>query len=1361
MSDQFDSMALAVNLSETRQDAVALPEEHEYFLSLSDSYYGIHEYTRDLFFEYHHKYPNYAYIATRLRKMAVGDYWLYAKSESPERAFGTVLDLIMGQLEAPAPFDTKKNLVRTLVDFTERLLSDATVHHSILRRSLHSLSKLLRRDVSLVLLNSVAIKKQFARFSELPELAQQYYEFYTELCASNLHYWDSTTQIDEWLCEKGHYFSSPSLESLKSLGRDFFVKYFRLLEEKTDLPYLEENIPLYFDFSSFFREYVDELHTYQDRFHYLFYLLHVPGMNHQRDHLMYDLMVVLKNIFSDMDPDQAVPFLDDAFELFAELKATNTVPILACNRTLGVKVADLRDYSLCEYFAKKTIEFGFVRPHPEFHEDEWRLSVNPAHVANIRSWLEIFQHDPSNYRLLLAGLTANLKMGGVLIFDTDLFQKNVSKLLSADIRPVYKLVKQLCRILPIYFNEIGAEGELRDLSTRMDEITARQDLLVHYLRKQIHTESNNTHIELTRQIFRFWVYRDLDLIRDLVPRDVVESIELDGPFVREMNSLIQAVSEISGIEPECLIDEEEERLRIWIDSVDGCEESARTKLKSVCRIQHLLEEKYSFTTVDICAYLRKFRAPSSESIDRLERYLRDDETEDALTCVLEIMEDLNGIIFSAKVSEPWENIYYKRHIAYGIPSMYGTYHEEKFEALGKIFKLEQTASRLLGELEGAINLEYITVDSLWKIYRVLKHYQRGLQVDGISIKTLDRNLEMFKYSLRSRSFSIQQYVNMFRFIGESIRKIIQDYFFRPYDAILRIVIPQNFDCQDMAPKQLATFIHQKSEEFYRDMLSSAFLLQSLDAFISKIDAALHCMVDNYSSEMIRDIMTFEPDMATSPIYEATPKLDNQVFLGLKAYNLKKLYLLGYPVPAGFVISTEVFRRKDTLLNHPVLLRDIERTIRHQLRKLEELTGKELGNHDNPLMLSVRSGGAFSMPGAMNTFLNVGINEELTESLSRKENFGWTAWDCYRRFLQTWGMSNGLERPVFDKIMLDFEKVYNVKRMVDFTPSQMRDIVRSFREVIERNDIYIEDDPLEQLKATIVNVLDSWNSDLASTYRRILDIADEWGTAVLVQQMVLGNLNYTSGTGVLFTNADYSNVPGVNINGDYSSLTQGEDIVGGRVNPLTISADQPYSSAPETSLERVFPALYNKLQRISVEFIEEHGFNHQEIEFTFESQRPEDLFILQVRDQNITQIEDKSVFDAVIGDDELLGNGIGIGTGVLNGRIIFKKEDLDALRREDPDQQVILVRPDTVPDDIPLIFDCDGLITARGGGTSHAAVTAARLGKKCIVNTSGLVVDERKGECFFNGERFIAGDKVALDSNSGSIFKGNYPATHLM
>ncbi|HZK01521.1 MAG TPA: PEP/pyruvate-binding domain-containing protein, partial [Anaerovoracaceae bacterium] len=428
-----------------------------------------------------------------------------------------------------------------------------------------------------------------------------------------------------------------------------------------------------------------------------------------------------------------------------------------------------------------------------------------------------------------------------------------------------------------------------------------------------------------------------------------------------------------------------------------------------------------------------------------------------------------------------------------------------------------------------------------------------------------------------------------------------------------------------------------------------------------------------------------------------------------------------------------------------------------IKAIEKISGKKYGDPNNPLFFSVRSGSSISMPGAMRTFLNVGMNDEITEILSKRKGYGWTAWDCYRRFLQSWGMAYGIDRDSFDKIIIDHKERWAVELKVQFTDEQMREIAYDYKALLSENGIEIENEPYSQLKQAIISVLDSWSSKSAIYYRNHMQIADEWGTAVLVQQMALGNLTGSSGTGVVFTNSPFNSLPGINLYGDFALCSQGEDVVAGLVNtlPITESQRKKYYTDSSLSLESAFPLIYEGLVDYATQLIQEHGFVHQEIEFTFESDQPKDLYILQTRNQNFKKQKTMTTFVKSYHEMNLVGRGIGVSSGVLSGTLAFDMKDLKEAKRKDPSGSTILVRPDTVPDDIPLIFNCDGLITGKGGTTSHAAVAAAGLGKVCIVNCKGMRVNEDEKTCTINGHAFGSGDEISIDGNTGNIYEGNY------
>ncbi|HRZ42457.1 MAG TPA: PEP/pyruvate-binding domain-containing protein [Bacteroidales bacterium] len=1359
MNKELQSKALEVNLAQTRDQEIVVPPEHQWFVSLSQPYWGIQKRVSEFFNELHHPYSNRKVVVEQLTTLVVGDFWLYKGHPERQRAYGVILGLFDLLLAEDLPDDLNKQLVYTFLSFIDNCTQGDAWDPEPVEGALKLLDKHLEENSFSYLSNLGYLFKSLRQAGTDPILGPPALALTQKIILRHISFWESTTEIETWYEQHRKKFGGRYGELLKQVGKPFFDEQRRNLELAAGWDDLVTQSFSFADIASLFRKVTDNFDKATEKFNYLFYLLHLPGMVYQRDYLLWDLNKVIRNISQELTEDQIIAAIDELFVLFAEFHPQYVAMVLDSVLTLGKEIINTSNLKLIHYFEDKVIGLGFVTPGLVYLTDDWQLQVDRNHVKNIRVWLELIEYGPEMMKKLLSALIINLRLGGIFIFDTDLFQRDVTHLLNADVSPIYKQIKQLTRIFPVYFNEIGAEGELRDVSTVIDEISQRNDKLIHFLRKQIHTEGNNSHIRITLEIIRFWLDKDTTRLKKLIPGNVMEGIQKDGIWVAGVHQVLEGILKSTGKSLEKILECEEEELKDVAGKLNHANESDVRRVLLIIKLYQLLREKYSFETDNIIGTLAHHRFFEQEDIEKLAKCLDERSDDTALKLIYGFMVKLNQVIFDPEVSQGWENIYYKRHIAFGIPSMYGQYHETKFEALGLTFRLERIATLLAERIIGNLNTDYITAVSLKEIYGVVKLLQEGLELDGISDQGLNSNLQMFQYSLTSGSFTVKQYINIFQFMEENVKEIINKYFIRPYDDLLKMIIPQLYP-QEMKGdiKSQKKFIQKKSEIFYRDLLFSTFLIQHLDNFIGLILNNLRKMVTDLSEEDIRSVMSYDPGMVISPFYRETPSMDNQVFLGSKAYYLKKLYLKGYPVPPGFVLTTEVFRRKSCILKLLPLDAEIDSNIRRHIRELEELSGRQYGNPLNPLLLSVRSGSAISMPGAMNTFLNVGLNDEITETLCQQYNFGWTSWDCYRRLLQTWGMSYGLDRNDFDQIMLDYKQRYNVSQKIDFPPAIMREMAFTYKKLLTDNGIYFESDPFQQVKQAVISVLNSWETPRTNVYRNHMHIADEWGTAVIVQQMVFGNIHRESGSGVLFTHDPHDSIPGINLTGDFSFLSQGEDIVAGLVNTLPVSERQraQYYQKTPFSLESAFPKIYNRLLDFAHELIEQHDFSHQEIEFTFETAEAEDLYILQTRDVSITKQQKRAVFSTPLARMKSVGNGIGIGNEVMNGLLAFDLDDINVIRERFPDQKSVLVRPDTVPDDIEMIFECDGLLTGKGGATSHAAVTAATLGKICVVNCTDLQVNEKEKTCTISDTSFRSFDPIAIDGVQGIIYKGNYP-----
>jgi pyruvate,orthophosphate dikinase len=399
-----------------------------------------------------------------------------------------------------------------------------------------------------------------------------------------------------------------------------------------------------------------------------------------------------------------------------------------------------------------------------------------------------------------------------------------------------------------------------------------------------------------------------------------------------------------------------------------------------------------------------------------------------------------------------------------------------------------------------------------------------------------------------------------------------------------------------------------------------------------------------------------------------------------------------------------------------------------------------------------------MPGMMATIHNVGQNEDQVESFARESGQIYVAWDNYRRFLQSWAMTAGVPRENFQTLMNSAKTRHGVAVKRHFTPPQMRELALAYQDHIRELGIEIPEDPWLQLTGALEMVLNSWDTQKTREYRGLMDVSEYWGTAVIVQAMVFGNLGEHSGSGVLFTAHPYRKVQRVALWGDYAVGDQGEDIVSGLVATYPISVEQSEldGRGAEMSLEKRFPAIYQRLLEISRDLVYVKRWNPQEIEFTFEGEGAEDLYILQTRD--MITIKKKESF-LVFADDiepSLLGHGIGVSGSALAGRAVFSEENIRTLRKEDPDTPLILIRQDTVPEDIKEISLVDGLLTARGGQTSHASVVTLRLEKTCVVGCNALKVYESEERAEINGTEIRFGDEISIDGRKGLFLKGLHP-----
>jgi pyruvate,orthophosphate dikinase len=553
-------------------------------------------------------------------------------------------------------------------------------------------------------------------------------------------------------------------------------------------------------------------------------------------------------------------------------------------------------------------------------------------------------------------------------------------------------------------------------------------------------------------------------------------------------------------------------------------------------------------------------------------------------------------------------------------------------------------------------------------------------------------------------------------------------------------------------------ILQITEWFLRDLISGTFGLQYLDNFIARVYQVLGEQKERLDHKDLDLMLSYDPNQILCTIHNPNERTNNLIHLGNKGFNLVLLAQEGLPVPPGVIVTTEVFRCYPIIRKLPSVHIEFRSQLQKAIGEIEYQSGRKFGDPSNPLLLSVRSGAAISMPGMMSTIINLGSNLEIIEGLATTTGNAWFAWDNYRRFIQSWAMAFNLDREIFNELISSHKQRYGIKQKREFTGEQMKELALAYQRAMLDHGLKLEKDPFEQLLVAIRLIFTSWQSEKAKNYREIMEISDYWGTAVIVQAMAYGNLAETSGSGVAFTPVHTDNIDNICLWGDFTTGNQGDDIVSGLVTtyPISIKQQKAMGLDSEMTLEKNFPEIYNSLLSMTKELIYKKRWDPQEIEFTFEGMESNRLFILQSRNtttkrRHIVQV---FVYSAELAAD-YLGKGIGVSGGAMTGKAVFTISEIKSLREKEPGTLLILIRSDTVPDDIKEITSADGLLTAKGGQTSHAAIIAFRLDKNCIVGCKQLQVSENLGFARLNGHIIRSGDFLSIDGRNGSIYKGKH------
>ena len=1164
--------------------------------------------------------------------------------------------------------------------------------------------------------------------------------------------------------------------------------------------------------------------------------------------------------------DLIIPVLFDEIE-----NGKNYMGAFARIYDIGKPVIESNNISLIDYFEDILIKSKFCFPQYSGIDSDWSVISNGNHLENIRTWMKLIELNPPVMRKLSASLIVNLKLGGVFLKDTDVFQRDITRLLNSDYGDVFYLITSLAAVFPTFFHNIGATGTIRAYTEKIDTNHQMNDL-IHFIRKQIHVESSNRTVATLHNVMEFWLSGKKQLLENMVPSEVYNNLDhyfrlinLDTElpvskafeeiqehfqeltdkrfwdFLNEVdrdelfkfinthefesfnkiqkNDLIKYISEYyrsnSPTEMTKILKHiinakgiDNRNTKIWkvlyeisIEELTKIFENSSNhdiseinieKFLKFINLYQMLYDKYNFSEVRAIEKLKYYASqfifhPPDDFFDKLSS----NSLVDALEVLLQVQHSLkNNVLLSNKKFEALDTIEFKRHIAFGIPSMYGSYKEKKFDILKVFFQLNLIKLRLFEKIVENLQIENPDIIDYEKNKTILKLFHNTFQISGLANQEMN-NLFNLLDTPNLRISQFRDIVNQLLIIHGGI----SDRFNETYRYVCKEAI--NNLGMDQISKKYVPYKKRENIEiiidrFLRDQIMQFPLLQLFDNLLMKFKSEIRITVEdqneqiclNHSPERLDLKLKIEDirNMLDSPFYPNNdinrselgtffpihdikklprePEQRNKYTpiweVGNKAYGLLFMKdLEGIHVPDGIIIS-QYFAKEFK----KVILED--KSLKHTLiellkRNVESFSQNRYGNPKNPQLLSVRSGAVFFMPGVMNTITNVGLTKEIIDYYSKTDQ--WFAYDCYRRFLQDIATSfYDVQRRVFENIITHVKDDLKVHLKEKMTGEQMKILALRYKEELTTHGYYIPEDPYEQLLYSIIAANLSWDGPTAINYRKFLNLSDHWGTAIIIQNMILGNKSPNDITGVVQSN--YHGDEKISLFGEYKTRAQGYDIVSGVANVFPISEDQKkvfpkYKKIP--SLEESRPALYKTISD-AVRNIRQKFGNEIQIELTVEDNI---LYLLQVRGLASHILQKEEIVEKPnILQKAYLGEGLAASGGVVSGRVVFKTDRIDIIKDRYKGDKIVFVRPETNPEDVVGLQKSDGMLTCLGGMTSHAVLQMRRFKKSGVSDFSAMNIDEDKNMAIIDKSsnkliKILEGDYITIDGDSGKVYQGYF------
>jgi pyruvate,orthophosphate dikinase len=973
--------------------------------------------------------------------------------------------------------------------------------------------------------------------------------------------------------------------------------------------------------------------------------------------------------------------------------------------------------------------------------DTWAEIVNPLNLERLSKFMEILQLGSGRLEDVFIHVIANLYVSGVHIPDDRLFQRRVSSYLNSGAMKLPFFLNHLfLEKLPVYFNEVGAVSRIRDYSTEID--SWGNDPVLYFLRKQVHVNASNYNIRLIEEIITAWVDNDPARLRAMVPRDVFDSLkpELFDRYSAVIKPFLESVGALDadGLHIKRLLDVSVDEAHPQLRD-NGQADEIRTKVTLICKLYQEIFGKYSLVNRDLV---------------RTDPFIRLSENVDKV-------KSLRQTVLSPEKTIAQESLYFKRHIAFGIPSVLGSYHEPKFDALGDMLRREAELGSLLEEVINTIEdrAGQFLRDDLSRWLSSLTFIHELLKLEGLENARIDEIVTI----LKNHSLRISQIIDLIRMWQKELAwmvEFVNRTFHQPLVGILnqcpRDELPEYLMNLDPGERD---FANKAADIIIRDMMTGVTGLVETDRIIDKLIRALKSHAgDGADDEMDVD----EPRVRKTffVIQELTDRESMQLapFIGGKAKNLVYLSNRGFRVPFGIVFSsfhTHRYKEYTDSLEFMTLLKQA-------VKKIEERSGNFFGDKDNPLFLSVRSGSYVSMPGILSTVLYCGMNRDTLRVFMKNTGDPRLAWDSYRRFIEHYGtVVLGLNMGVFDNIMNAVMKKHVVTTREELALKHLEEIAGLYEREISLRGMNIPNDVFEQLRNSIRAVYASWYSERAEQFRNITETSGQWGTAVTLMQMVFGNA-VGAGASVFFTRNPFTHEQV--IYGETRENATGDDLVYGRQENRSLSKEQ--IRAGRESLEEVDPQLFSQHQELAKRIEDAMGGLPQEVEVTYtkEADGKRVISVLQTRRMEAGEDFSHTFDDICRMESRIIGRGIATYGGALSGIVTFTSapERVEELKKT-AGLPVILLRKTASTDDVSLMPVIRGIVTSTGGVTSHAAVLARKFHVNAVVACSDMAIEtNEQGETYAMIGSVVVkeGTVISIDGSRGLIFSGICMSTGL-